>query len=329
MKHTFVSSANTPADSLRQDLLQAERETTLLRRQKSNLLPLLERLDRLHVGLDELEQAGVDVRAERTRWSSLGAQLRESLPRVLRHANEGIAGLRADREELRPSPDRWWWYLDELLGAQRKEQFRTSLTRLGVAIVVICALGAIAYFALRPDPITWAKLRLLGDADRAIQEDRPSEALVLYRQATEVDPADPEPWLRMGTTLEQLGDGAGAMAAFSAAQERFENQALYELSLGRVYIELRQPESALPHALLATELAPESPQAFFVLAGAYEGIGERQKAITALEKTEALAEAADDLTMVATVRVRLATLLQTVEFPGPSPGATVPHTPTP
>jgi tetratricopeptide (TPR) repeat protein len=329
VKQALESTADTPAASLRQDLRQAESEVTLLRRQDAALFPLLQRFDRIHAGFEALEEAGVDLRAERTRWGTVGTQLQEGMARVLRHANEGVDGLRAERGKLNPSADRWWWYLDELSDQRRREIRRAAMRRLGIAAVVILALGALAYYLFRPDPTTWAKLRLLGDAEQALQEGRPTDAIDLYRQATEVDPTDPEAWLRLAPILEGMGDTAGAAAAFDAAKELFDDRALYELSVGRIYIEMRQPEKALPHALLATELSPDLAQAFFILAGAYEGLGEKEKALAALETTERLADAADDLTLVATVRVRMATLLQMVEFPGESQEAPSPPTPTP
>lgn len=317
VKRPVEPGVETPADALRRTLREAEEEVTLLLRGKGELLPLLRRLDAIAEGLRTLEAEGIDLRPERTRWESLCTQIQRGAERLVRHAQEGSDALRQARAELQPSEERWWWRLDLLAAEQRRRRVARTVRIAGLAVLILALLGGVAYLLLRPDPLTAQKLRLYAAAERAIQEGRWEEAIARYREATAVDPQDPEPWLRLGWAQERTGEVEAAQASFQEAASRFGDPFAYELALARLYVEVGDFGQALPHALRATELNPQSPHAFYVLASAYEGSGKFLEALQALQTCEKLAEAQGDAELVAMSRVRVGTLLQRMAIPTP------------
>lgn len=317
VKRPVAPGAETPADTLRRTLREAEEESALLLRGRGALLPLLHRLDAIAQGLQTLEAEGIDLRPERTRWKSLCTQLRRGAERLVRHAQEGPKALQQARQELHPPDELWWWSLDLLAAEQRRRRLTRTLRAASIALLVLALLGGAAYFFLRPDPLTAQKLRLYAAADQAIQAGRWEEALARYQEAAALDPQDPEPWLRLGWAQERTGDEGAAQASFREAATRFGDPFAYELALARLYVEVGDSQRALPYALRATELNPQSPHAFYVLASAYEGSGKFVEALQALQTCDRLAEAQGDAELVAMARVRVGMLLQQMAVPTP------------
>lgn len=317
VKMVIKPGVETPADLLRNNLREAEREVAWLLREKGEVLPLLRRLDAIAEGFETLEAEGLDLRPERTRWESLCAQMRRGIDRVARHAQEGQQVIQAAREEARAPRERWWWYLREEATQHRQRQVRQILRSGAIAAVVLIVLGILAYVFLRPDPLTAQKLRLYTAADRAIAEGRWDDAAARYQEAAAVDLSDPEPWLFLGWVQERQGNDQEARTSFQRAREAFSSPSTYELALARLYLEKGDLEKALPHALRATELDPESAQAFYALAGAYEGTDRVVEAIQAIQRAEELANAQGNLELAAMCRVRLGMLLQRISVPTP------------
>jgi len=317
VKRPVEPGVERPADVLRRNLLEAEQEAAWLLRGKGELIPLLHRLDAVAEGLEALEAEGTDLRPERARWESLGTQMRRGVEKLFKHAQEGTNAIHAARDRAQPPREHWWWYLDELARQHRRQRAGHVVRTSAIIAVVLAVAGALAYFFLRPDPLTAEKLRLYSAAEQAINAGRLDEAAALYLEAAEVDPSDPEPWLRLGWVQEQRGADQEAREAARHAEEIFNDPFNYELALGQIYIEAGEPEKALPHALRATELNPESPHAFYVLTSAYEGMHNYPEAVEAIRRCEELASAQGDHGLAAMSRVRLGVLLQGGMLPSP------------
>lgn len=317
VKRPVQPGVETPADTLRRNLREAEEGVALLLREKGELLPILRRMDAIAEGLRALEAEGLDLRPERTRWESLCAQVQHGVERLVRHAQEGARGLRQARLERNPAEEAWWWRLDLLAAERRRRRLMRLAKAGGIVVLILAILGVGAYLFLRPDPITQQKLQLYLAAEQAIQEGRWEEAIARYQEATSLDPDDPEPWLRLGWAQEQAGDQESAQQSLERAAALFGDAFAYELALARLYVESGDFAQALPHALKASELNPESPHAFYVLATAYEGTSQLPQAIQALQTCERLAEAQGNAELLAMARVRLGVVLQRLAVPTP------------
>ncbi|NLE77368.1 MAG: tetratricopeptide repeat protein [Chloroflexi bacterium] len=306
----FSSPARTSGEALRDDLDRAESEITLLLRGRHALVPFLQRLDRIAQGLEALGREGADLRGEWTRWEAITAQLRAQPGRVWRHAAESPPELREACQAAASPPEGWWWALEELATQQRLVEAQRLSRKIAIVSAVVVILVTLLYLVFRPDPLTAAKLRHYRLAEAAIAEGNLPDAAQEYRAAAGVDAADPEPWLRLGWVLEQQGQAGDAAAAFAVAKEILGDEAAVALSLSRIYIEAGQPERGLEHALKATQLNPQSAEAFYILASAYEILGQRAEAISALTRSEELANAQGNQQLVGMIRVRMAGLAQ-------------------
>jgi len=73
---------------------------------------------------------------------------------------------------------------------------------------------------------------MVADARRALQDGHFGEALALFAQAAERDPADPWPWHGRGDALQLSGQHADALEAYRASLERAPLLALSHCGVG-------------------------------------------------------------------------------------------------
>jgi len=85
---------------------------------------------------------------------------------------------------------------------------------------------------------------MLADGRRALQDGHFGEALALFAQAAERDPADPWPWHGRGDALQLSGQYADALDAYRASLERAPDLALSHCGAGNALEGLRQISEA-------------------------------------------------------------------------------------
>ena len=78
-------------------------------------------MDRLAELWPAIQEIGVDVRGEWTRWESLQAQLNTRGAKVLA-AWGGSQALGNARAAATPDTSHWWWWLDELVAQKRRSR---------------------------------------------------------------------------------------------------------------------------------------------------------------------------------------------------------------
>ncbi|HUU83064.1 MAG TPA: tetratricopeptide repeat protein [Phycisphaerae bacterium] len=93
----------------------------------------------------------------------------------------------------------------------------------------------------------------------------------------------------MGKCLQEQGQPAKALAAFKTAAQHSADDWLCQQALAEAYLslpdkQLRDPKAALPAALRAAELAPDSPKASATLALAFLRNGRHTDALTVAER---------------------------------------------
>jgi len=127
-------------------------------------------------------------------------------------------------------------------------------------------------------------------------------ALNYFSRAQALDPKSPRPWLRTGDTYrsqsnwrlgpEKLAERTGlarqAIDAYLRSLQLNPYQSEAHLGLGRAYALAREPDNALKHLLLATELDPSNSYAHYTLGSFYRDRGELQKAEESLRRSQAL-----------------------------------------
>ncbi len=299
----------TPADELRDLLGRAERRLANVDSASAEqLLELMGWLDQIVTLIAELEAGGVDLRPERTRLESIEGLLRSKAGRIVRRT--GLA-LSRRREEVKPDESHWWWWLDRFVLTRARQRLQRAL--ISVAVVAILALGGYAafkyFFPTNPNVEKAQGLQLT--AERLVMEGNWAGAEEQLVQALAYTPDDAMLWVWLGVVRERQGNQAGAEEAFAKARALSQSELSYLLARGQVYVQSNQGDKALAEAEKAVELAPDSAQAHFLLASAYEILGRQLEAIQEFEKTAALAEDKEPQ-LVVLARMRMGMLMQTL-----------------
>jgi cytochrome c-type biogenesis protein CcmH/NrfG len=313
----------TPADELRELLVESEERVVNLPGSGAKAVKLLENMDRMAELWPQLEAAGVDLRPEEGRWETLQATLRKHGSQVVAElrAIGGLPRLRAERY-----PDGragWWWYLPEQIRADRRQRVRT----FALGAVALVAVGALIVFLLNKllpvDPKLKASLSKQMAGQQKIERDQDyTGALEEFKQAVAAKPDEPDAWLWLGAVQQKLGDAKAAQASFERARALLGNEINFRLARVPVYqfVGLLAEAEADIKAVLAAD--PENPQAYYFYATILETQGRYEEAATALQRASDLADARKQPEITALARYRLAILLQQIQThlsPEPTP----------
>jgi cytochrome c-type biogenesis protein CcmH/NrfG len=297
----------TPADELRELLDLAERRLGQIERvKKEEVIELLGWLDQIASLVDHLEADGVDLRSERTRLESLEGSVHRQAGAIVRRAGQAIA---EKRQEIEPSEDRWWWWLDRMvMEAARQRVVRGALT---VGIVAAVALMAYSLFNifLPTDPEVEKAQGYQLTAERFVMDGNWASAEAQFTEALKHTPKDVMLWTWLGITREEQDNQQGADEAFAHARDVAGTELTYRLARGQAYTQANLPAKALAEAEKAVALEPDSAQAHFILAGAYESSGRALDAINEFEKVSGMAENTDPQLVVLS-RMRMGMLMQ-------------------
>jgi Tfp pilus assembly protein PilF len=129
-----------------------------------------------------------------------------------------------------------------------------------------------------------------------------TNAMALYRQALDLDPALAEAHNNLANLLDEAGDTRGALAHYEAAARLAPGAALTHENLGTELLELGRFEDAMQQYEEAGRLEPADARALFLIGKAYLRHGRSVEAVAAFRR--ALERDADDpqsLTLLARV----------------------------
>ena len=308
MAYSISQERQGLATSLREDLNQAERLIVQLRRH--NVEPFLQLLDQIAENFIQLEDSGLDLRPEFTRWASLQSKLRNEAGRIVRVANlaGGIARLREDN----PPADGPWWHLDDVVAAAR----RRAVRRLGITTGVIAALLAIVWvlltFVIPPDPNTVVASEAISTVQQLAFEGRFEEALTVIEEAkSQLTQPDAELLVWEGVIRDKLGQPERAAEVLAEAKSMVPQNRLvgYLWTLGSVRLAVGDLEEARNIGRQAIDLDPTDAQGYFLIASVAEVEGDTRCAVDLFDKSFDLA--ADSNPQLAVIaRVRMGGLLQ-------------------
>ncbi len=313
MAHAINTSANAPADAVRDDISRAER--LVVSPTADNVEDFLLLLDRIEWRFDELEQNGVDLRPERGRRQGLHSRL-SSKPEALVRATRRAGGLRklreryADHEQV--DTTNFWWHLDATLSTRRYLSLRrTSLIFGSIILALVLTYWALDTF-FPPSLETLLMLDVNGALDELILEENWDEALVVVEEARQQAPNEPELIVWSAVINERLGNDQvvqerltqGLDVSTEAPAEFWNLVAQSRLRVG----DLGGAEAAVDETLALDE---DNAQAYFLLGNAAELRGEPALAVELFERTFALAQEENPQLAVIS-RVRVGTLLQQI-----------------
>lgn len=150
-----------------------------------------------------------------------------------------------------------------------------------------------AHLVFEPATVCFANAERLGPDDYrwpyyqgylAQQQGHLPEAIRQYRRAMQLNPR--APWVRMRGALAELGlgDFDDARQNFLSVLEAPAFAAAARVGLGRIALEQGAHETAVQQLEKALEVAPEADQIHYLLAMAYRGRGDTERAITHLKQ---------------------------------------------
>lgn len=306
MAYSVESKASNAANALRDALDQAERQFGQWT--VENVTAYLLLLDQIEHSFAELNQAQVDLRSEEGRWQGLLSRL-DAKPNGLVAAATGAGGLAALRAQ-HPPADSFWWHLDQEVARRRARKVRRFVTTV-IAIVVIVGGG---YWLLNtlfpPDPVAVRMVETNAELEELIAAQDWQGALDLVVARQDELPDEPELILWEAVLAAQLGDDARTTAALDRAKALLPDQESDLLvQFGTFQLQVGNVEGATQSGQAALALAPENPQATFLLGNIAEATNDVSTAIEMFNRTFDLAEQ-DNPQLAVIARVRMGNLLQ-------------------
>lgn len=298
----------TPADDLRELLRQCEIKVVALQGNSAEAVNFLHMMDQMQALFHRLEERGIDLRAERTRWRTIEQQLRSRAASLIK-ATRKVGGLAQLRETINPGPDRWWWFLDEESHRRQRQTLKRMAVGAVAALLVLTIAGLLYQRFLAPDPVTQQATRLSLQAERAIDEGHLEEALTQYEAVRALTPNDPEVLMRLGVIYETMGRGREATQAYERAEELLPSKEDFFIERGMIHLQLGQWEAAQSDAEAALVLNPELVLGYWILSGVYEAQGQIQEATAALQQAADLAFAQGNDPLYAMIKIRLGVLM--------------------
>ncbi|MGA2807552.1 MAG: tetratricopeptide repeat protein [Terracidiphilus sp.] len=170
--------------------------------------------------------------------------------------------------------------VNRLLGDKRKEyenspEFLITLAESESDASINPAAREDLEHAIALDPRSYQAHYLLGnvlsklnDAERAIAE---------YRLAIDLAPDQPRTYFQLALILRSKQDQAGEELALEQALAADDHYAPAHCELGRMLLEEHRLQDAVSHLSSAIQYNPRSEEAYFLLARAYAGLGEKDK----------------------------------------------------
>ena len=305
MAHDIVRDNFTPADQVRQLIDQAERTMPMIRTQAAVAATLLATFDQLWALLPALQQEGVDLRAEAGRWEAVQRSLRSRS----RWMVSAIGDWDAARSQAQAEPARWWWYLDRTVAAERRRAWRRGLA-MAAAVVIVGIVAALLLRRFFPvDPNVAAVEAYRQEAEHYLQQEDWAGAYAQYEQAARLMPTDSELMTWLGVLQEQMGDAQAAELWYDRARPLVSDDVFFYLQRAIVFLQIQRPAAGERDARAALALNDQSPQAYYVLAGAMELDERNNEAIAAYQRAAELADP-NDPNLAAMARMRMAMLLQ-------------------
>jgi tetratricopeptide (TPR) repeat protein len=117
----------------------------------------------------------------------------------------------------------------------------------------------------------------LSDTEGAIAE---------YRQAIDLAPDQPRTYFQLALVLRSKEDEAGEKQVLEQTLAADDHYAPAQCELGRILLEEHRAADAVSHLNAAIQYNPRSEEAYFLLAKAYAGLGEKDKSREMVKRLE-------------------------------------------
>lgn len=306
-KYFVPATAMTPGDSVREALARSEQRLASLRKLGAQALELLHLFDQISDGLEQLKAAGVDVRAEETRFETVQRQLdaRKSI-----FMAQVRSTLDEERRLVQPGIERWWWYLDTALTDERKRRAQRNL-KIGIGVLIALAVAWIVYdrFIAPPQNVRDAYQRA-SSGESLVEAGDLEGALAEFQAAVALNPEDADHLVWTGVVYQVLGKAEQAEVAFGAARALFDSDLEFLLSRGMKYVRIGDLDAAEADARKAIEQYPDSGWAYTLLSSVAASKGDYTAAVEALDQAAEMGAQTGDSQLEAYARTQRAMMMQ-------------------
>lgn len=313
--------ARTPADRVRGALDVAEERVIGFPRKGPKALELLHYMDQAALGLRELEAAGTDVRAERSRFETVQRQLQRRKKQFLSAVGPL---LREERAHVQPDREHWWWYADELLAEERSQRLR-RVAVWGVVAAIVLSIAWVLYDRfIRPPANVREAFQRSSDGQFLAEPGEEQDfraAIAEFEAAAELDPSDPQYLVWVGALHTQLGEEPEAQDAFDQAMLGYDGNMQFLVQRAQTYLRVGDLERAGADTDEAVALYPKAGWAYAVRANVGVARGDYAAAIADLEAAADLGAEAGDTQLEAFARTQRGMVIQMAssQFPTSEP----------
>lgn len=277
---------------------------------KDKSLAIFAKLDEVKKRLLETSSL-TSLQAEWAQFIYIEAKIHNYASTLL-HEIGGSKQLDLSRQQVNPLPENWWWFLDTWLNERRKASARRVLMIGSIVIGVLSALVLVYQFFLAPDPATQAKYAHEVGAQQAMINGEFNQALNEINQGLKLAPDDFEFLVLKGVTLQKLGHENEAQDVFMQAEKKINIPEQFLKARALVYLQVSNPQAALLDTQEILKINPESPEAYFYSAQAYQDLNNNTAAYEAYQKASDLAQNQNKTELAAAVRMNMGYLLQSM-----------------
>jgi tetratricopeptide (TPR) repeat protein len=260
---------------------------------------------------DELEEIKI-----KTQLNFVSKKLR-AMAKVIVKTMGGKKALQEKRKTLRISPEQWWWYLDEYLVLKKKKDLK-RIGLIGLILVIVTLIMVVVYDQfIAPPPEVRARLEMETSIDNHIELGEYESAMSEIDQALALAPDYYPLWIKKGVLAKVLGNETEEQEAYNTALRYVENMEFFYYERGSIFMQFGLLDDLLVEAANILSINPQSAEAYLYRGMVQEIRGQNSDAFQSFEKAAVLAEEQNKTQLAATIRMRMAMIMQSIAIPTP------------
>ena len=295
------------ADEIRQLVLFVEDASIgLSNKSRDFILGYLAKLDAIKSFILACEAGDCpDMTGERLKFETVQKRFLKNAPALL-SALGGRAGLIAARPAQATQTDQPWWFIDQVVAAEKRRRHSRVLIASGAIIATGLFVVLLLNMILQPDFSQAAVVRHVDAAIQAVtHEANYGLALSEIEQALLVKPDNIELLIFKSIVLERLGRFAEAAVVYERAFALVAESEQIPYYKGQLLMQLAEFEPALMAAQESIDLNPSFAEGWLLVGQAYDQLHQAPRAFDAMTIAYQLAEEQDKRLLEGLIRFNM------------------------
>ena len=292
----------------------------LLGRLDGNPNPLAEKIfmimDEIHHQIRFIRKDDIEDIKVKSQLTYVSKRMR-AVAEILEKTIGGKTKLQEKRKMRGVSEEQWWWFLDHYLEEKRKKQFKKTSIIMLVLVIVLAIMAMVYDRFIAPPPEIRARLAYETRINSLIENGEYDAALVEMEQALKLAPDYYPLWVRRGVLAKVLDNDTLEDESFRKALQLAENPEYFYLERGSTYMQFGLLDDLMTDALTILKINPQSAEAYLYMGLVQEVRGQMPEAYQSFKKASILAEEQNKLQLAATVKMRMAMIMQSAAIPTP------------